>query len=330
MAVRISVIIPVRNGSRTLGACLEALFASLHNSFEVVVVDDHSDDNSAEIAAGYPCRLVKLERPSGASRARNEGARQGHGRILFFIDADCLVQRDTLSVVEKTITGREQTVFGGTYTPLPHDKDFFSKFQSIFINYSETKFSEPDYIAAHALVIEHGLFTKQGGFPEEFLPIIEDVEFSHRLRRSGIPLHMNPSILVTHIFNFTLRKSLRNAFRKSHYWTMYSLKNSDLTKDSGTASLELKMTVFSWSLTISAFLLYLISGTGTWLLLIGAIQTLNLAVSRRLLGAFFRSGGVVFGTASALYYTMLYPGPVGLGGMSALVRYFISYRKKGF
>ena len=67
---RISVVIPNRNGAETIGLCLEALFASSHNSFEVVVVDDCSGDNSVAIIKQFPCKLVELTSHVGAAAAR--------------------------------------------------------------------------------------------------------------------------------------------------------------------------------------------------------------------------------------------------------------------
>ncbi|HEY6000086.1 MAG TPA: glycosyltransferase, partial [bacterium] len=59
----ISVVIPVRNGARTLDACLAAACAAAQPDGEVVVVDDGSADDSAGIAARHPCRLVRLPAP---------------------------------------------------------------------------------------------------------------------------------------------------------------------------------------------------------------------------------------------------------------------------
>ncbi len=70
----ISVVIPNRNGAATVGQCLEAAFASDYGRFEVVVVDDASEDASVEIIRAFPCRLVRLDRHGGVSRARNAGA----------------------------------------------------------------------------------------------------------------------------------------------------------------------------------------------------------------------------------------------------------------
>ncbi|MCK5505194.1 MAG: glycosyltransferase family 2 protein, partial [Thermodesulfovibrionia bacterium] len=249
----ISVVIPNYNKAETIGKCLEAIFSSKYKNFEVIVIDDQSEDNSLEIIKKFPCKLVRIGEHTGASKARNIGGQTSQGDAIFFTDADCLLKEDALSIINGTLSETEpDTVIGGTYTRIPYDNNFFSTLQSVYINYSETKNIEnPDYIAAHAMIIDSATFKKNNGFPENFLPILEDVEFSHRLRRTGHRLIMNPEIQVQHIFNFTLLKWLINAFRKTMYWTMYSLKNRDSFTDSGTASVELKVNVASYYLSLS-------------------------------------------------------------------------------
>lgn len=239
----ISIVIPNYNGSATIGKCLEAAFASRYGNFEVVVADDCSTDDSVEIIRRYPCKLVRLEKHSGASAARNVGARNSRGELLFFTDADCLLKSDTLSLANRAISDYPEAIIGGTYEQLSYDGNFWSDFQSLFVHYSETRKKEPDYIATHAMAVKADVFKNTGGFREEFLPILEDVEWSHRVRRAGRRLLMEPEIRVWHVFNFTLMRSLKNACRKSLYWTAYSIANRDLFADSGTASSELKVNV---------------------------------------------------------------------------------------
>jgi len=327
MAAGLSVIVPNYNGSETIGKCLDALYSSDYGDFEVIVVDDCSDDGSADIISLRPCRLVMLDARSGAARARNRGAAESSGDILFFIDADCIVRPDTVSAAVAACRGHEGTVFGGTYTRTAHDDTFFSTFQSIFINYFETKRSEPDYIASHAMVINRKMFLESGGFPHDFLPIIEDVEFSHRIRRSGAKLAMAPDLLVSHIFNFTLLKSLKNAFRKSRYWTAYSMQNRDLLSDSGTASAELKINVVSYSLTLLMMLLSVAFHSVLFLLPATGIFLFNLGFNRNFLKAFFETKGPVSGTLSTLYYTLLYPAAIAAGSLTGMVEHYARFRR---
>ncbi len=321
---RISVIIPTRNGGRTIGKCLDALFASDYGDFEVIVVDDCSGDDSVEIIRRFPCRLITLSSHSGASKARNAGARSAGGDLFFFIDADCVVEKDTLSIVDRAARGRQRIVCGGTYTKRAYDNTFFSTFQSVFIHYSETKRDEPDYIASHAMVIDRGTFERSSGFPEDFMPIIEDVEFSHRLRRSGVRLAMDPAILVRHIFYFTLLKSLKNAFRKSKYWTAYSLKNRDLFRDSGTASVELKTNVVSLFLGVVFVALSAAFRAAPLLIPAVLLFLLNVSVNRSLFTAFYRAGGLSFALRAALYYMFVYPVAVGAGSLAGMANYYLS------
>jgi glycosyltransferase involved in cell wall biosynthesis len=311
----ISVIIPCYNSESTIGKCLDAALGSDYGYFEVIVVDDLSSDNSVEVIKRHPCSLIRFEEHRGASVARNTGARQAGGETLFFIDADCVLKRDALRLVAELYRRHGDAVIGGTYTPIPHDRGFFSTFQSIFIHYSETKSPEPDYVATHAMIISRRLFAESGGFDEDFMPILEDVEFSHRMRRSGVRLLMAPELQVEHIFNFSLMGSLRNAIRKSKFWTMYSMRNKDLMKDSGTASVELKVNTLCWPLCAALLALYAKGGHGLYALAALFVFMANMMVNRNFLRAILNAAGPAYAIKAVLYYALVYPVAVGTGGL---------------
>ncbi|GBD97223.1 MAG TPA: glycosyltransferase family 2 protein [Nitrospirae bacterium] len=326
----ISIIIPSYNKAATIGKCLAAAFSSDYKNFEVIVVDDCSEDNSVEIIKGFPCKLIRLETRSGTSRARNLGARNSSGDIIFFTDADCLLQENTLSIANRMLTATgPDVVIGGTYTKIPYDRKFFSIFQSVFINYSETrKVENPDYIAAHTMLIDAETFRKSGGFPEEFLPIIEDVEFSHRLRRRGYKLLMNPEIQVQHIFDFSFLRSVCNAFRKTAYWCMYSLQNGDLLADSGTASIEFKANAGLFFLSLFLFAFWLVIQKNSLLYPVPVIFLFSAFIGRKLLKAFFEARGALFAGLAFAYYIMIYPVPVGLGTITGMLNFLVKKQLK--
>ena len=332
MTPYISVIIPNRNGAATIGKCLAAAFASGHDDFEVIVVDDGSEDDSVEVIKGFPCRLIRLAQHGGAAKARNTGARHGRGDVLFFTDSDCLLQRDSLAVASQTLArAGPQSVVGGTYTPLPHDRRFFSIFQSAFIHYCETKNPQrPDYLATHALAIPTQIFRQSGGFREEFLPILEDVEFSHRLRRMGYLLVMNPALQVQHIFDYSLVRSLANAEFKARYWTLYSIRNGDLLADSGTASVGLKLNGAVYFLGLLLLLLFFATGSVLFLSALAAAIVLNLYGNWGLLRAFYDAGGMGFALGAAAYYLLLYPLAVGTGAGVGVMKYLGAFAKPGW
>lgn len=314
----ISVVIPNHNGAKTIGKCLAGATSPSSPVLEVIVVDDCSEDGSVGIIKQFPCKLIRLTEHSGASRARNEGAKIASGDAVFFTDADCVLEKETLSIASESF--REDSVVGGTYTLMPYDKGFFGRFQSVFINYSETKNETPDYIATHAMLISKRLFEESGGFSEDFMPILEDVEFSHRLKKNGVKLIMNPALRVRHIFGFTLFGSLKNAFRKSAYWTAYSIKNRDLLRDSGTASIELKVNSLSWLLSLLLIGAYALRGSTLALYAVAASFIANLLFHSRFIGLLVKAGGAAFALAAWLYYSMLYPTAVLAGGLKGTLK----------
>lgn len=316
-----SIVIPMRNSAATIERCLAAACAVDHPHCQVVVVDDGSSDASATLAERFPVHLVRLPTPQGAGAARNRGVAVATGEFILFTDSDCVVPRDILATCERAIEaeGRD-CVIGGTYTKLAHDHGLFSSFQSVFVHYSETKYREPDYIATHAMLLPKAIFDRGERFQERFLPILEDVDFCHRLKRSGVRLVMFPSLMVGHIFRFGIWRSMKNAYRKSRWWTRYHLQNKDAFADSGTASFELKSNVGLWGLQMLAWALFLWTGYAAFAWAALAAIVLSLLLSRRLILAFFTAGaGPLFGFGCLLYYLLGYPIPVAVGSCRGLM-----------
>jgi glycosyltransferase involved in cell wall biosynthesis len=87
--VQFSIIVPVYNGAETMDDCLTALVNQDYpkEDYEIVVVNDGSTDNSAEIASRYPVRLVNLETNQGRVIARNAGAKAARFDTLVFNDS---------------------------------------------------------------------------------------------------------------------------------------------------------------------------------------------------------------------------------------------------
>ena len=88
---RVSVVIPSYNYGRYLAAAIESVLAQTYSNVEVIVVDDGSTDDSAEVLRRYGDRLRCLRQPNGGvSAARNHGIRESSGEFIAFLDADDL------------------------------------------------------------------------------------------------------------------------------------------------------------------------------------------------------------------------------------------------
>lgn len=86
----VSAIIPVYNYDRYLGEAIESVLSQTYRNFEVIVVDDESTDQSAEVARSYADRGVRYchQTHAGIGPARNTGVEMAQGDFLAFLDAD--------------------------------------------------------------------------------------------------------------------------------------------------------------------------------------------------------------------------------------------------
>ena len=97
---RISVIVPCRNEAANIGACIRALLKQRYPAdlLEIIVVDDHSADRTADIARSFSAQGVRLLRLSdtiphlqGKKAAISQGVAMSTGTVIFTTDADCIV-----------------------------------------------------------------------------------------------------------------------------------------------------------------------------------------------------------------------------------------------
>lgn len=90
----ISIIIPALNEEKYIGKLLESIKKQDYKNFEVIIVDDHSEDKTIEVAKGFesqlPLKIVQKE-VRGISKSRNYGASLAKGEIILFLDADVVL-----------------------------------------------------------------------------------------------------------------------------------------------------------------------------------------------------------------------------------------------
>ncbi len=91
--MKISVVIPVYNEEDYLEACLKSLENQIEKPFEIIVVDNNSDDKSMEIARKFGVKIIKEPR-QGITHARNAGFNVAKGDIIARTDADTRVPPD--------------------------------------------------------------------------------------------------------------------------------------------------------------------------------------------------------------------------------------------
>ena len=216
----VSVLVLNWNGAAVLPRCLDALQAQSFHDFEVLVLDNASTDGSVdEVERRWPgFRLVRFESNLGFSLANNRGARLARGRWLAFLNNDAFPRPDWLErLVEASLAWPDVACFASclVYAGDPAAGDP-ARVQSAgdVCNISGFAWSRgngfpmtPEYQqvaevfspCGAAAIYSRQAFLEVGGFNEDFISHLEDVDLGFRLRLAGRRCLYIPSALVEHV-----------------------------------------------------------------------------------------------------------------------------------
>ena len=121
----VSIITPAYNAAAYIAETIESVLVQTYTNWEMLIVNDCSKDNTAEIAESYAkkdkrIKLINLKQNSGAAAARNTAIQNAKGRYIAFLDSDDLWKKEKL---QKQIEFMQQNVYAFTYTSYEHFKE---------------------------------------------------------------------------------------------------------------------------------------------------------------------------------------------------------------
>lgn len=134
----ISVIMPTYNRGYIIGSALESLRKQNYKKFEVIIVDDGSDDNTEDVVAEFSdldIQYIKMDKNHGANHARNVGIDCAKGEYLAFLDSDNEYYESNLSVKMNIILNAPDKVgfVFGSFVRVDHDnKEIFPPLEMNF------------------------------------------------------------------------------------------------------------------------------------------------------------------------------------------------------
>ncbi len=216
-----TVIIPNLN-TPSIGKTLRALEQQDYDrtQFEVIVV---GMDQFGLVRASNVARFDRSEFQLSPAQARNRGARQAHGQVLAFTDADCLPYPNWLAVLAERFDDPAVTVVGGGVTFERQNYWTFADNLSMFYDYlAEHSAGERRQLPSLNLAIRREVFEAVGGFDERYpRPAGEDADLTIRLRKLGHRLRFEPRAVVIH---HPPRNRLADLLRHGYYQGKYSTK----------------------------------------------------------------------------------------------------------
>jgi len=235
MASTISVIVPVYNSAQYLRSCLEHLRQSTDTNYECIVVDDGSTDDSAATAREFGVRVIQGVGRRGPAYARNLGAREATGDILFFIDADVCVYPHTLARVRANF-GQDPALSAviGSYDDQPESQDFLSMYRNLMHCYVHHRSRrEACTFWSGCGAIRKSVFQEYSGFDESYdRPAIEDIELGYRMARDGKKMVLDTSIMVKHLKRWSFLGLVKtDIVDRGIPWTELILRDKKLPND---------------------------------------------------------------------------------------------------
>jgi GT2 family glycosyltransferase len=241
-----SIIIVNYRGEKLLPPCLDSVLAqAVQFPYEIIVVDDSSDDGSIELLESrYPqARVVANRKNRGPAAAKNIGAAQARSEYIAFLDNDVELHPDWLRNMMARLQGGDEKLgacashillngygsvlnsTGGMINLLGYAWD-----RGIFTEDSQTYFYSPDvmYACSAAMLMKKSILDEVGGFDERFRYLFEDADLGWRMNIYGYKVAYEPRALARHLLSSTMGdKRLRNLYLYERNRLRALLKNME-------------------------------------------------------------------------------------------------------
>ena len=203
--MRLSVVIPAFNEARLIERTLQSVTTSIAANqqagftSEIIVVDNNSTDNTAELArqAGVP---VVFEPINQIGRARNAGAAHATGDWLLFLDADSLLSPGLLGEILETIASGQYVGCGSTLR-----MDGLPWWANLTLQFWTTASVLCCWAAGALVVCRRDAFQDVGGFDQE-LYALDEIRLSKQLKHWGRQRGLHFTILTRHPLETSSRK----------------------------------------------------------------------------------------------------------------------------
>lgn len=232
----VSVIVPVHNGSAHITRCLDALASSSYSSFEIIVVDDCSTDDTVSKAGGMGVNVLRLQKQAGPGAARHFGVQHARGEILLFVDSDITVRKETITrVVDDFKRNPDIVALFGSYDDDPGESDFISQYKNLFHHFHHQQAdSEAFSFWAGCGAILKKVYLEMGGFDVKRYekPSIEDIELGYRISKKGYRIILDKELQVKHLKRWNLSSLIRtDIFQRAIPWSRLILETKFMPKD---------------------------------------------------------------------------------------------------
>jgi glycosyltransferase involved in cell wall biosynthesis len=224
----VSVIVPVHNGADVLGDCLDALAAQTYDGrWEVIVVDNASDDATARLASSHRVQPRVVSEPQrGSYAARNAGVRASTSDVFAFTDADCRPEPDWIARGVRPLQDGRAALSAGRVHAIPSEQASIWERYDRAAYLDQKMFVEQLGRAATAnLFVKRNVFDAVGMFEAGFISG-GDFDFCQRATKAGFVITYVDDAVVHHLPRTTMGEFWRLHRRLAVGWRMMARKGN--------------------------------------------------------------------------------------------------------
>lgn len=286
--------------------CLQGLVQAQPSAHEIIVVTDGDTEGSEQVAQRFGARTLSTPSQSGPAKARNLGAQQATGEILFFVDADVVIHQDALTRIGEVLTHQPDVaaVFG-SYDEEPGEPNFLSQYKNLLHRLvHQISNEEASTFWSGCGAIRREVFLGLGGFDERYRrPSIEDIELGYRLKKKGFRIKLCKQLQCKHLKRWGVISLLQSDFfDRALPWTRLILRDRQPMNDLNLQAAS------RWSVILVYGLLFTLIFGSKWplfLVLSGACSVALFLLNKVVYRFFYHIRGFKF-TIQAIFWHWLY------------------------
>lgn len=197
----VTVAIPVYNGAKTLAHTLNNVFNQTRLPDEILIVDDGSNDSSAEIARSFGARVIRHSENRGLAEARNTCLKEARGEIVVYFDADVQPRENAIQKLLDGYIHERVGAVSGQLIEMMELGSLADKWRTWFWNQTQGSkqiLNAPFFIGACcSLRLDVALASR--GFSKQFMMNGEDIDLSFRIRKLGYHILYEPLAQALHL-----------------------------------------------------------------------------------------------------------------------------------
>lgn len=229
--LKISIVIPAKNAEKTIALCLNSLCVQTSPFFEIIVVDNDSNDKTFQeiqrvksyFKNDLSIKVVSVT-PSSRGKARQVGILESRGDIVVMIDSDCIADENWLEELMKPLAGNVCVVVGHTNVKPtgPYSKIIQELDNEFLMSNSAGPFL--DSFTSTQFGISRAALDTLRFNPQ--MKAAEDFDFWLQMKKQGIASYFVPSAQVSRFVSDNLLSYFGKSFSRG-FFTYLSVKNND-------------------------------------------------------------------------------------------------------